>query len=287
MIDWLIVILANIMLVLAVIRICTGCVRGEPSRVVGGLVCATVPLMVATVGLDSLQQWVDSALRGFSWPDTRPSSGHDEPPVEWGTLLRYLGYVVAAILAGLTAAEALRRHSLRRAGRRKELEAREAEAARWAALHADHDAVRDQYGAWRMDALAFLDRPAFDDATVPQTAAFLQAMFEADDTRRGEDLPAYRAAVGRLLVTWKAADAHARRVGISAFSSRSRVAINQARKLLRRAQDSAGGLHEQRLAMTKARKLLAGILDLPQEAVAALETSHRLSLTKGTRPSSG
>ncbi|MFH0246172.1 hypothetical protein ACGRHY_27990 [Streptomyces sp. HK10] len=56
-------------------------------------------------------------------------------------------------------------------------------------------------------------------------------------------------------------------------------------KLLYRAQDSSGGPHEQPVAMTEVRKLLTGVLDLPQEAVTPLESSRRLGLTQGEEPS--
>ncbi|MFD3422645.1 hypothetical protein [Streptomyces decoyicus] len=286
MTDWLITVLTDMLLIQAVIAVSCGFLRRKPIFIVNGLFCAAAAFGLATGRLEDLSQLVVHALTGASRSGPRLTTGHGGSSADWGALVRYLGYVVAAGLVGLAMAAASRRHSRRRAERRRTLEARAAEAARWDGLHADHDAVRDAYGAYRMDVLTFLDRPALDDAAVPQTAAFLQAMYRADDARRGEDLAAYRSAVGDLRVAWKAADAHARRVGTSAHRRENRHAIKRARKALCRAQDSAGGPHEQRLAMAKARDLLDGIVDLPQEAVMELEASHRLSLTKDAQTSS-
>ncbi|MFG2195951.1 DUF2786 domain-containing protein [Streptomyces sp. NPDC048639] len=146
------------------------------------------------------------------------------------------------------------------------------------AIEAEHDAVREAYGSYVIDALAVLDRPALDDVTVPRTADFLRAMDAAEDARRGGDLDAYRAAVSTLKLAWRAADEHARRTGTGHLSPRESGAVTKARALLERAVDGGGGEHERRAAYAKARELLDGVLVLPRQAVARLETEHRLSL---------
>ncbi|MEU6083334.1 DUF2786 domain-containing protein [Streptomyces sp. NPDC047108] len=151
-------------------------------------------------------------------------------------------------------------------------------AGRRRAIEAEHDAVREAYGSYVIDALAVLDRPALDDVTVPRTADFLRAMDTADDARRGGDLDTYRAAVSTLKLAWRAADEHARRTGTGHLSPKESAAVSKARALLERAVDGGGGEHERRAAYAKARELLDGVLVLPRQAVAHLEAEHRLSL---------
>ncbi|WP_431983918.1 DUF2786 domain-containing protein [Streptomyces qinglanensis] len=284
MTNWILPVASSGMLVFALISLCAASIQRDGRHMVGCIVAVTVAFLLRILGSedlgDGLSHWLSDSVLGTSQPKPHPSGRSTSPSVPVAKLLLLVCCVLACVLLGFAAKTARKRLSRRRAERRDEQAARAEENARWAGLHADHDAVRDAYGAYRLDVLAFLDRPALDDASVPQTAAFLRALFEAEDARRGADLTAYRTAVVNLRVAWKAADAHARGVGTGIFGRSDRAAIAQARRLLIRARDAAGGPHEQHTAAVKACKLLAGVIDLPQEAVQALETRHRLSLTK-------
>ncbi|MFE4496070.1 hypothetical protein ACFRKD_26815 [Streptomyces niveus] len=184
---------------------------------------------------------------------------------------------VTAVGAAVVAVAAPVRRRRRRALARREQTA--ADLSRRSAIEADHDRVREEYGRYVADALAFVDRPALGDVTVPTTAAFLHAMYTAADVRRGEDLAAYREAVSILKTAWRAADDHARKTGIRHLPAQERATISKARALLELALDGAGSDHERHAAYAKARALLDGILVLPRQATAELESRHRLSIT--------
>ncbi|MFF4392969.1 hypothetical protein ACFY0G_40545 [Streptomyces sp. NPDC001552] len=211
---------------------------------------------------------------GTDTPQPAPS----EDPVNDGTpfpawvLWAGLGLAVTA-----AAAELSNRRRQRTAARR---ERAAAQLARRQAIETDHDEITQAYGEYVCDVLAFLDRPALDDVTVPQTAAFLHAMDAADDARRGSDLAAYRAAVSALKTAWRAGDEHARKTGTHHVPSPERAAVAKARGLLEIALDGGGGEHERQAAYVKARELLDGVLTIPRQAAAQLETRHRLTLTK-------
>ncbi|MET8676091.1 hypothetical protein ABZW18_00405 [Streptomyces sp. NPDC004647] len=165
--------------------------------------------------------------------------------------------------------------------RKRETEKRQravAARARWDALEVGHDAVRAAYGGYLADVLEWLDRPALEDVSVPQTAALLHALDGADDAQRGDDVDAYCQAVAALKTAWKAADAHARKTGTRHLPAAERKAIDQARKLLATALDTGGASDERRAAYAKARRLLEGVLTIPPQASEALDSRHRLSL---------
>ncbi|MGV9315174.1 DUF2786 domain-containing protein [Streptomyces sp. NPDC003691] len=147
------------------------------------------------------------------------------------------------------------------------------------ATEADHDAVREAYGAYVADVLAVLDRPALDDVTAPTTERFLKAMAAADDHRRGRDLTAYRAAVSELQIAWRAADEHARKTGVSHLPADERTAVTRARGLLELALDGRAEEAERQAAYAKARALLDGVLVIPRQALAPIERQMRPALS--------
>lgn len=160
---------------------------------------------------------------------------------------------------------------------------RTARRRRWQALERDHDAVATAYGEYLTDVLAWLDRPTLNDAGVSETAALLHALDAAEDARRGGDVDRYQETVASLRTAWKAADDRARTVGLGDLPPAERRTVEQARKLLATALDTASGSeHERRSAYAKARSLLDGVLVVPPKAIEALETTHRLALTLKT-----
>ncbi|MFD9152194.1 hypothetical protein ACFWDF_34160 [Streptomyces diastaticus] len=168
----------------------------------------------------------------------------------------------------------------RRRGRKLRKRAAHAVAQeRRAAIEAEHEKVLDAYAAYLCDPLAVLDRPALDDVTTPQTVAVLAAMDVAADARRSGELDIYRPAVSNLKAAWRAADEHARKTGLRHLPPQERATVTRARALLEIALDGAGGEHERHAAYAKARTLLDGILTLPEQAVAAVETKARIPLT--------
>ncbi|MCY0961465.1 hypothetical protein [Streptomyces sp. H27-H5] len=188
-----------------------------------------------------------------------------------------LGVAAAAGVVGAVVGLLGRRRRRGVAGRARAA----AELARRQAIKADHDEVREAYGKYAADVLAFLDRPALADVTVPRTVAFLHAMDAAADARRGADLDAYRRAVSTLKTAWQAADEHARKAGVHHLPESERAAIAKARALLEIALDGRGAEHERQAAYAKARTLLDGVVTIPRQAAAELEPLHRLTLTAG------
>ncbi|MET8703650.1 hypothetical protein ABZW10_33085 [Kitasatospora sp. NPDC004723] len=156
--------------------------------------------------------------------------------------------------------------------------------ARWDAITAEHDQVREEYGLYVADPFAVLDRPALADVTVPQTIALLHALDAAADAARGTDPAAYREAVTSLKLAWAAADGHARKLGVEHLPKQERATVGRARALLTTALDGGGNEHERRAAYEQARKLLDGVIVLPRQATAELESRQRLSLAKPETP---
>ncbi|GHH54786.1 hypothetical protein [Streptomyces candidus] len=200
-------------------------------------------------------------------PDPKPAadSGSDSILPDlllWGGLA--LGGLAVAALAGWGAWRVRRRRTTKR--RRRQ------------ALERTHDTVATAYGDYLGDVLEWLDRPSLSDVSVPETAALVQALAAADDARLGDDVDRYQRAVAALSTAWKAADDRARRTGLRQLPPAERRAAEQARKLLATALDTGGSDHERRSAYARARDLLDGILVVPAQAVAALESTHRLAL---------
>ncbi|MFJ2819082.1 hypothetical protein [Streptomyces sp. NPDC087294] len=220
--------------------------------------------------------WVLGALDS-SWKhaaDSHPQS--DDGPGFWLPLT-----VAAAGLAVSCGGYGLSLIQRRRARKAAQRAADTAAQERRRAVEAEHDEVLDAYAAYLCDVLAVLDRPALDDVTVPQTVFLLHALDAAADARRGGGLDLYRPAVSQLTTAWRAADEHARKTGLSHLPSQERATVTRARGLLEIALDGNGGEHERRAAYAKARVLLDGVLVLPREAVAAVETRTRPALVKG------
>ncbi|MGW5852004.1 DUF2786 domain-containing protein [Streptomyces sp. NPDC055254] len=237
--------------------------------VLGGLVTAAL-------------MWPREIAEFVLGPDAPQPPAPSEEPTEDGPLVpawalwTVLGLAATAAVA-VPAAKLSNRRRRRTAARR---ERAAAQLARRHVIETDHDEVTETYGEYVCDVLAFLDRPALDDVTVPQTAALLHAMDAAGDARRGDDLAAYRTAVSALKTAWRAADEHARRTGTRHVPQPERAIVAKARGLLEIALDGRGGEHERQAAYAKARTLLDGVLTIPRQAAAQLETQHRLTLTK-------
>jgi hypothetical protein len=246
--------------------------RREVGRAIALMAFGSVLALITYLGPDLFAGLPDKSPQPAKGP-ARNDDGSAFPFwVLWGALgLAVAGGALAAVAAPV------RRRRRRKAAQR---EWAAADLSRRRAIEADHNAVREAYGQYVSDVLAFLDRPTLDNVTVPTTARFHHAMDAAEDARRGEDLTAYREAVSILKTAWRAADEHARKAGVRHLPKQERAAISKARALLERALDGAGGEHERHAAYVKARRLLDGILVIPRQAAAELESRHRLTLTK-------
>ncbi|MGC5401912.1 hypothetical protein ACPXCP_40000 [Streptomyces sp. DT20] len=269
-------VLGNLVLLGIVVGVFMAGARAEWGRAVTFLVFGCAWAAVVNLGPDFFfghTDEIDSATKGPA-DHTSDDDGFGFPL--W-LLLALAGCAVSAGIAAVAAPFISRRRRRKAAQRKRGAAALD----RRRAIEADHDDVREAYGRYVADVLAVLDRPALDDVTVPTTARFHHAMDAAQDARHGEDLTAYREAVSILKTAWRAADGHARKTGVRHLPEEERATIRKARALLERALDSAGGEHERQAAYAKARALLDGVLVIPRQATAALESRHRLTLTKG------
>ncbi len=163
--------------------------------------------------------------------------------------------------------------------------------AEWVAVIGTRfDAVREEYGAYQMDLLAVLDRPALADSSVPQTAAFITAYGVAQDTERlvrttrnGQTITAYETAVRDLEQAWRVAREYAERVGVDAIPAPERSKVTRAMNALHLAL-AGGSPAERRAAYQTAIRLIRQVVSVPQLAISAIEADQRLSLTTGGPP---
>ncbi|MER8119101.1 hypothetical protein [Streptomyces sp. NPDC094031] len=214
-------------------------------------------------------------------PQHHDPAGADGP--SWNTFAAVLGVaatVLALLVAGAVLAAGLRRrreHNRQQARRADEL------ARRRADLEARHDAIRDTYGDFEMNLLDNLHRLALADVTVTQTARLIDALDAARDARidtAPDALDTYRKPVTALELAWKSADHHARTTSASYLPPAERRNIEQAQAALAIALDERGYAPQRQLALRRALTLIESVIPIPQEAIAALESSTRPALAK-------
>ncbi|MGW6571956.1 hypothetical protein ACWGAN_07240 [Streptomyces sp. NPDC054945] len=82
-------------------------------------------------------------------------------------------------------------------------------AVRWQVIQQDHDRIKDEYGQLCIDPFRGAELAVLDDLTVPEAAALIQALAEANDAAETTDYPTYEQAVLHLAKTWRHAQARA------------------------------------------------------------------------------
>lgn len=140
-------------------------------------------------------------------------------------------------------------------------------------------AVLGAYGAFLSDIVAIASMPLLADPTCPQTDAFRTALVLAEDahadTRRDPSRKkSYLEAVEKLEQAWRHAQAYARRKGSSTLDEAESDAVRRAQRLLDIALDEHAFGPERREAMRKAVDLLRTVVEIPAQAVAAID--HRV-----------
>ena len=279
MIPWLFDIIGSVIMLGGVMLVFKGLAKQELPQIIQGAVTSVIGGLWVSGLAQPAAEWIFKTVAGTgaggdssTAPTAKSSHG---PDFSAGTLWWLLGSLGAAAVVAVAASVIITGRG--RAAARREREV--ANRTRREAIEAEHDQVREEYARFVEDVLAVLDRPALADVSVSQTAAFLHAMDAAADAGRGEDLNTYRQAVSELKTAWQVADDHARRSGLRHFPEEERATISRARALLVKAEGNSSD-HERRAAVAKARELLEGVVTIPRQAVAALETRHHLSLTK-------
>lgn len=148
----------------------------------------------------------------------------------------------------------------------------EAVDARW-------HAVLGAYGAFLCDIVAIASMPLLSDPTCPSTDRFRTALVAAEDAhaqahRDPARLLAFLEAVEQLERTWREAKSYAHRKGYSTFEDPERDAVRRAQHLLDIALDGGAFGPERREAMRKAIELLRTVVEVPTQAVSAID--HRV-----------
>ncbi|GAB3300286.1 hypothetical protein EK0264_18740 [Epidermidibacterium keratini] len=155
----------------------------------------------------------------------------------------------------------------------------------WRRATERHDVVLAAYAPYETDPFVMLQYPAISDVTQEPTAAFFEALGEAqalrtetypDDPRLIED---YQIRVGRLERAWESARRSAHRLGRSYLDEEDAAALDQAIKLLRHAQ-GATSTAERSAYVDRAQGLLKdlasrGVIVLPPRVMGTIEASVR------------
>ncbi|WP_370132582.1 hypothetical protein [Streptacidiphilus sp. EB103A] len=269
---------------LALLALSNALVLRDRSRLVNAVMAGVMGMLMFTGQLQVLALWfartVDNVFTSTPQPAPapKPPEQHSSTPgLPWHDLMWpavTIGGVAVLATVTATAFGVVRGRSERRA----------AQAERWLLLTQEHDRIREEYGTYLADPLAYLDRPTLGDTSVPETVAFLHALDAAQDARRSrDDLAGYRIAISVLKTASRTADETARRVGLNHLPQRERSVVRQARKILAQALNSGATEQERRSAYAKACKMLEGIVVLPREARAALESASRPGLSAAAR----
>lgn len=158
---------------------------------------------------------------------------------------------------------------------------------RWTAAQERHDAVLRDYLPYETDPVHVLEFPALTDVRDEHSAAFFDALHDADilrtDQRPDDETAAgYVEAVRVLARAWAAAEQNARRLGNRELSEQDRSTSEQIIRLLRHA-DGASSAEERQAYVDRAYTLLReltqrGAVTMPPRAMRAIEARRRREL---------
>lgn len=169
-------------------------------------------------------------------------------------------------------------------------EDRERAEKAWAVYTDKHAALKKKLLHAETDWDSLFERPALTDPSVPETAAMLRAMREADQLdpslplriKDGDDLGSlpYPRAVLRYETTWERAVVNAKKIGQSAIPAEERKKIRLVRNLLRMAESPGGNPNEREAAYARAQALLKELrhIVLPPAALQAIEQRTLLAI---------
>ncbi|GAA3293261.1 hypothetical protein ACFFON_02700 [Arthrobacter citreus] len=200
----------------------------------------------------------------------------------FGVFLAPSLFIGAAVLLAV-GVRGLRRRARRKQNRRDDAAAR---AESWRRLHQRRDDLLVKWSRYETDVSLMIDYPAMTDYSDPVIRDVIVAMqgiraaeAEALDIGRGhaEGSKLHRA-VDRFEVALITAEKYARRCGQSKLSDAERSKLATARQALNIILDGAATPSEVEAAYRSLRGSLRGIIDLPDQAIADLESHTRQSL---------
>ena len=168
--------------------------------------------------------------------------------------------------------------------------------ARWGRITELHAELKRRVAEAETNWDTLFDLPALSDVSFRQTRALHRAMRDAENTV--EPMPSdfneyspmdripYVKKVHAFHDAWEAALANARKVGISRLPADELRTIKRIRLLLKMAEGSGASDNERRTAYAQIRTLLGElhVVQIPREAVLAVDTGRRLALPASSVP---
>ena len=147
-------------------------------------------------------------------------------------------------------------------------------ARTWKQADTIRSEVRDAQAEWEFDlAEQIFYRPLLSEPTEPLTAAWLDALARMDEVFPESEPRDFEVADRCLTVAqmaraaWRAADAHAREVGLGQLSPEHKKSLDTARKLLAAAADPGTVDEERRGQVEKVIDILVAITSRPKAKV--------------------
>lgn len=192
-------------------------------------------------------------------------------------LLIPLGTVGAAAVA-LFAAKSASSQKSKRAARKAEAQKEKGTILkRFEYSRTLHSEVANKYSSYLFDLMENLKLPALKDPSIAATADFIEQFTlmgtppDSPEELRFS-LSDYEQQAAKLSRLWEAAYLNASRMGLSALAPEHQKKLVRAQDLLRMALDPASSEFERSSAYQQVRKLMEGLLDIPEAAYAAIET---------------
>lgn len=157
-------------------------------------------------------------------------------------------------------------------------------ARTWKQADTIRSEVRDAQAEWEFDlAEQIFYRPLLGEPTEPLTGAWLDALARMDEVFPESEPRDFEVADRCLTVAqmaraaWRAADAHARKVGLGQLSPEHKKSLDTARKLLAAAADPGTVDEERRGQVEKVIDILVAITSRPKSKVSA-QVQSRLNV---------
>jgi hypothetical protein len=159
-------------------------------------------------------------------------------------------------------------------------------AADWTNLHTRKDNLMLEWAKYETDVALMIDYPIMTDYTDPVVHKVIVAMqkirtaemMTADTASTDAADSALQAAVNEFEIAFHAAERYARRYGQERLDPREQRKLSMARTALNIILDGEAPAYEVEAAYKSLRSSLKGIIDLPQQAVASLESRVRKEL---------
>jgi hypothetical protein len=159
-------------------------------------------------------------------------------------------------------------------------------AADWATLRTRKDNLMLEWAKYETDVALMIDYPIMTDYTDPVVHKVIVAMqkirtaemMTADTLSTDAADSSLQTAVDEFEIAFHAAERYARRYGQERLNPREQRKLSAARTALNIILDGDSPAYEVEAAYKSLRSSLKGIIDLPQQAVASLESRVRKEL---------